>query len=164
MPDSLPDAEALIIRLADAIRPQITPDIALVGIHSGGVWVAERLHALLNLAIPPGKLSITHYRDDFSRIGLHPQAQPTHLPFDIEGRCVIVVDDVFYTGRTMRAAMSELFDYGRPSVIRLAVLVDRGGHELPIRPDFVGLNLPISAEQSIILSRELNGSLKLTLA
>jgi len=163
MPDSLPDAEALIARLADAIRPRLTPDTVLVGIHSGGVWVAERLHALLGISAPMGKLNISFYRDDFSRIGLHPQVKPSHLPFAVEGRCVIVVDDVFYTGRTVRAAMNELFDYGRPACIRLAVLVDRGGHELPIRPDFAGLNLDVAPEHNVDLSREQDGSLKLTL-
>ena len=109
-------------------------------------------------------LSITHYRDDFSRIGLHPQVKPSHLPFEVEGREVILVDDVFYTGRTVRAAMHELFDYGRPASIRLAVLVDRGGHELPICPDFTGLSVEIPPQQSLTLSREDNGSLIITLA
>lgn len=164
MVDSLPDVDSLIKRLADAIQPQLTPDTALVGIYSGGVWVAEHLHRLLYLATPLGMLSITHYRDDFSRIGLHPQIKPSHLPFDVEGRNIILVDDVFYTGRTVRGAMHELFDYGRPASIKLAVLVNRGGHELPICPDFTGIYREIPAEQSLTLSREDNGSLIITLA
>ena len=160
----LPDVDTLIARLADAIRPKLTPDTALVGIYSGGVWIAERLHSLLRVATPLGMLSITHYRDDFSRIGLHPQVKPSRVPFDVEGRDVILVDDVFYTGRTVRGAMHELFDYGRPASIRLAVLVDRGGHELPIRPDFTGIKLAIPPGQNLTLSREDDGSLIITLA
>lgn len=160
----LPDVDTLINRLADVIRPTLTPDTALVGIHSGGVWIAERLHALLNVATPLGTLSITHYRDDFARIGLHPQAKPSRLPFEVEGRNIIVVDDVFYTGRTVRGAMHELFDYGRPASIRLAALVNRGGHELPICPDFTGLEYAIPPGQSLTLSREDDGSLIITLA
>ena len=160
----LPDVDSLITRLADAIRPKLSPETALVGIYSGGVWIAEHLHKALQVSTPLGMLSITHYRDDFSRIGLHPQVKPSHLPFEVEGREVILVDDVFYTGRTVRAAMHELFDYGRPASIRLAVLVDRGGHELPIRPDFTGLSIEIPPKQSLTLSREDNGSLIITLA
>ena len=115
MADSLPDVDTLIKRLVDAIRPQLAADTALVGIYSGGVWIAEHLHRLLKIATPLGMLSITHYRDDFSRIGLHPQIKPSHLPFEVEGRNIILVDDVFYTGRTVRGAMHELFDYGRPA-------------------------------------------------
>jgi pyrimidine operon attenuation protein/uracil phosphoribosyltransferase len=160
----LPDVDSLIARLVDTIRPQLSPETALVGIYSGGVWIAERLHKALQVSTPLGMLSITHYRDDFSRIGLHPQVKPSHLPFEVEGREVILVDDVFYTGRTVRAAMHELFDYGRPASIRLAVLVDRGGHELPIRPDFTGLSIDIPSKQSLTLSHEDNGSLIITLA
>ena len=164
MADLLPDVDTLIKRLADAIRPQLAADTALVGIYSGGVWIAERLHRLLNIATPLGMLSITHYRDDFSRIGLHPQIKPSHLPFEVEGRNVILVDDVFYTGRTVRGAMHELFDYGRPASIRLAVLVNRGGHELPICPDFTGLHHKIPAGQNLTLSLDTDGSLIITLA
>ncbi len=165
MADSLPDVntlpgvDVLIARLADAIRPQLGPDTALVGIHSGGVWIAERLHALLGVTVPLGMLNITHYRDDFSRIGLHPQVSPSRLPFEVEAREIILVDDVLYTGRTVRAAMHELFDYGRPAAIRLAVLVDRGGHELPIRADYTGLAIDIPPGQNLTLSRRDDGSL-----
>ena len=164
MADLLPDVDTLITRLADAIRPQLAADTALVGIYSGGVWIAEQLHRLLNIATPLGMLSITHYRDDFSRIGLHPQIKPSHLPFEVEARNIILVDDVFYTGRTVRGAMHELFDYGRPASIKLAVLVNRGGHELPICPDFTGVYHEIPPEQSLTLSREDDGSLIITLA
>ena len=161
---SLPDVDPLIARLADAIAPTITPDTVIVGIHTGGVWVAERLHALLHCTLPLGMLDISFYRDDFSRIGLHPQVKPSHLPFDLEGRDILLVDDVLHSGRTVRAAMNELFDYGRPASIRLAVLVDRGGHELPIRPDFTGLTLDVPDHQNINLSRLDDGHLTLSLA
>ena len=161
---SLPDADTLITRLADAIAPTLTPETAIVGIHTGGVWVAERLHAQLAIATPLGVLDISFYRDDFSRIGLHPQVKPSNLPFGLEERPLILVDDVLFTGRTVRAAMNELFDYGRPASIRLAVLVDRGGHELPIRPDFAGAVVDVPPQNNVTLSREPDGRLKLTLA
>jgi pyrimidine operon attenuation protein/uracil phosphoribosyltransferase len=161
---SLPDANTLIAQLADAIAPALAPDTVIVGIHTGGVWVAERLHTLLKCAHPLGTLDISFYRDDFSRIGLHPQVKPSNLPFDLEGRDLLLVDDVLHTGRTVRAAMNELFDYGRPASIRLAVLIDRGGHELPIRPDFTGFTLAVPARQNINLSRLDDGHLTLTLA
>jgi pyrimidine operon attenuation protein/uracil phosphoribosyltransferase len=164
MPASLPDADTLIARLAAAVSPTLTPQTAIVGIHTGGVWVAERLHAQLNVATPLGVLDISFYRDDFSRIGLHPQVKPSSLPFSLEERPVILVDDVLYTGRTVRAAMNELFDYGRPASIRLAVLIDRGGHELPIRPDFAAATVTVPATQNITLTREPDGRLALTLA
>jgi pyrimidine operon attenuation protein/uracil phosphoribosyltransferase len=164
MNDSLPDANALITRLADAIAPMLTPYTFIVGIHTGGVWVAERLHALLKCTQPLGTLDISFYRDDFSRIGLHPQVKPSNLPFDLEGRDILLVDDVLHSGRTVRAAMNELFDYGRPATIRLAVLIDRGDHELPIRPDFVGLALNVPKHQNINLSRLDDGHLTLSLA
>ncbi len=161
---SLPDANSLITRLADAIAPTFTPDTIVVGIHTGGAWVAERLHALLHCTTPLGTLDISFYRDDFSRIGLHPQVKPSNLPFDLETRAILQVDDVLQSGRTVRAAMNELFDYGRPASIRLAVLVDRGRHELPIRPDFAGLTLSVPDNQNINLSRLDDGHLTLSLA
>ncbi|AAZ98534.1 uracil phosphoribosyltransferase [Thiobacillus denitrificans ATCC 25259] len=161
---SLPDANTLIARLAESIAPTFAPETVIVGIHSGGVWVAERLHALLKCASPVGALDISFYRDDFSRIGLHPQVKPSNLPFDLENRVILLVDDVLHTGRTVRAAMNELFDYGRPASIRLAVLVDRGGRELPIRPDFAALTLEVPPHQNINLSRLDDGHLTLSLA
>ena len=161
---SLPDADTLITRLADAIAPTLTPETLIVGIHTGGVWVAERLHARLGVGTPLAMLDISFYRDDFSRIGLHPQVKPSSLPSSLEDRPVILVDDVFYTGRTVRAAMNELFDYGRPASIRLAVLVDRGGHELPIRPDFAAATIDVPAGQNVNLARDTDGRLTLTLA
>lgn len=161
---SLPDVDPLITQLADTIAPTLTPDTVIIGIHTGGVWVAERLHALLDRTLPLGTLDISFYRDDFSRIGLHPQVKPSNLPFDLENRDILLVDDVLHSGRTVRAAMNELFDYGRPASIRLAVLVDRGDHELPIRPDFAGLTLAVPDHQNINLSRLDDGHLTLSLA
>src|SRR3990172_1289698 len=105
---------------------------AIVGIHTGGVWVARRLHKLLDLEDPLGSLDISFYRDDFTRIGVNPQVKASNLPIDIENRHVILVDDVLHTGRTIRAALNEIFDYGRPASVTLAVLIERDGRELPI--------------------------------
>ena len=127
----LPDAEQLLIDLTERIRPDIAANTALVGIHTGGVWLAERLHHDLQLPLPPGTLDVSFYRDDFAQIGLHPQVRPSDIPFEVEGSHIILVDDVLYTGRTIRAAINELFDYGRPASVRLAALIDRGGRELP---------------------------------
>lgn len=129
---SLPDAELLLADLAAQMRPHMTPDTALVGLHTGGVWLAERLHALLGLAQPPGALDVSFYRDDYAQRGLSRDARRSSLPFDIEGRPLVLVDDVLHTGRTVRAALNELFDYGRPARVELAVLVDRGGRQLPV--------------------------------
>lgn len=159
----LPDAEQLVSRLADQIRPRMGAGTAIVGIHTGGAWVAERLHQVLGGAIPFGTLDISFYRDDFSRIGLHPEVKPSDIPFDVEDRDIILVDDVLYTGRTVRAAMNELFDYGRPARIQLAALVDRGGRELPVCPQFVGEVLSLAENQNLQLSRGETGRLSLSL-
>jgi pyrimidine operon attenuation protein/uracil phosphoribosyltransferase len=159
MPDTLPDAEELLARLVQAIAPELTPETALVGVHTGGAWIAERLHAHLGIVQPLGVLDISFYRDDFSRIGLHPQVKPSRIPFQVEDRPLIVVDDVLYSGRTVRAAMNELFDYGRPASIRLAVLVDRGGRELPICADFAGARLNLPADRNLQLTHTTDGRL-----
>lgn len=140
---TLPDPNRLIDELAAKIRPWLTPDTALLGIHTGGVWVMEALASRLGGDLPRGVLDIAFYRDDFSRIGLHPQAKPSNIPFEVEGRDILLVDDVLYTGRTIRAAMNLVFDYGRPASLRLAVLIDRGGRELPICAQFVGASLDL---------------------
>lgn len=149
------DVDALIQRMADALRQRIDAGQLraplMVGIHTGGVWVAERLHAELGLAEPLGKLNIAFYRDDFTHIGLHPQVSPSNLPFDVEGRNVILVDDVLQTGRTIRAAMNELFDFGRPARVLLAVLCDRPGRELPIQADVVGERFALEAREQLVL-------------
>lgn len=137
-----PEVAAGLARLLAQIEPLLIADPVMVGIHTGGVWLAERLHAELGLATPLSSLNISFHRDDFSRIGLHPRVGPSDLRTAIDERTVVLVDDVLHTGRTVRAAMNELFDFGRPGAIRLAVLVDRGGRELPIAADFVGLEGP----------------------
>lgn len=153
----LPDAEALILALAEQMRPLVDDNTALVGIHSGGAWLAERLQGLLGGTMPLGTLDISFYRDDFHRIGLHSQVKPTQLPFSVEGRHIILLDDVLYTGRTIRGAMNELFDYGRPAKITLAVLVDRGGREIPVEAQMTGARLELAARQSLELARRADG-------
>jgi pyrimidine operon attenuation protein/uracil phosphoribosyltransferase len=160
----LPDPNELIDDLAEQIAPIIRPECALVGIHSGGVWVMDAVAARLGLDLPRGVLDISFYRDDYSRIGLHPEVKPSQIPFDVEGRRVLLFDDVLYTGRTVRAAMNLLFDYGRPATIKLAVLVDRGGRELPIAADFVGATLGLAPNQHVSLERAAAGALHLRMS
>ena len=159
----LPDAEQLFAALTEQMRPHVGPDCGVIGIHTGGVWIAERLHHTLGLKLPIGTLDFSFYRDDFRKIGLHRDVKPSDLPFEVEGRHLVLVDDVLYTGRTIRAAMNELFDYGRPASIRLAALVDRGGRELPIAPQFLGAAVALEPGQSIELTRDDRGRLALAL-
>ena len=159
----LPDAEDLVTELLRQLRPAVTPNTALVGIRTGGVWLAERLHRELAISEPLGTLDISFYRDDYGRRGLHPNVKPSDIPFQVEGRDLVLVDDVLYTGRTIRAAMNELFDFGRPASIRLAALVDRGGRELPIAPQFVGAVIPLPTGESIELVRDEAGRFALKL-
>lgn len=159
----LPDAGQLLATLAAKIKPHVSADIGLVGIHTGGVWVARWLQQELKLNKPVGSLDISFYRDDFERIGLHPEVRPSEIPFDVEGCDILLVDDVLYTGRTIRAAMNELFDYGRPKSIRLAALIDRGGRELPIAAQFVGGVLELDMKQNIQLEQDASGTLNLRL-
>ena len=157
----LPDAESLLTALIDQMRPAVGPDSGLIGIHTGGVWIAERVHRALGLKVPCGTLDVSFYRDDYRKIGLHRDVKTSDIPFEVEGRHLILVDDVLYTGRTIRAAMNELFDYGRPASIRLAALVDRGGRELPIAPQFVGAVVSVARGESIELTRDDQGRLSL---
>ena len=151
----LPDAETLCTALADAMRPHVDPDrTALVGIHTGGVWVAERLAAALGLKMPTGSIDVSFYRDDYSQRGLQGKAQAAQMPFDVEGAHIIIVDDVLYTGRTIRAALNEVFDYGRPARVELAVLVDRGGRELPVSASYCARTHHLPAEQTLSLTRD----------
>lgn len=149
------DVEPLIQHMAEDLKTLLATrsilNAALVGIHTGGVWIAERLQTLMGITDPLGSLDISFYRDDFSRIGMNPQVRPSHLPFDVDGRHIILVDDVLYTGRTVRAALNELFDYGRPDSILLAVLVDRGGRELPIEANVVGTKLNLQPHENVKL-------------
>jgi pyrimidine operon attenuation protein/uracil phosphoribosyltransferase len=131
----------------------------MIGIHTGGVWVAERLHKLLRLEDPLGSLDISFYRDDFTRVGVNPQVKASTLPVGVDGRHVILVDDVLHTGRTIRAALNEIFDYGRPASVMLAVLIERDGRELPIEAQVVGARLKLAKHQHV----KLLGPEKLTL-
>ncbi|HUL40358.1 MAG TPA: bifunctional pyr operon transcriptional regulator/uracil phosphoribosyltransferase PyrR [Burkholderiales bacterium] len=159
----LPDAEQLVSALASQIRQRNDSNTALIGIHTGGAWIAQKLQQELGLTTPIGLLDISFYRDDFARIGLHPQVKPSSIPFDVEGRRIVLVDDVLYTGRTVRAAMNELFDYGRPASIELAVLIDRGGRELPVFARYAGATLELAENQNIELKKDKEGRLSLHL-
>lgn len=139
---NLPDAESLFATLLAQLRGAVTPETALVGIYTGGVWLAERLHAELGLPLAPGSLDPSFYRDDVNSRGVPGSMRRSHMPFEVEGRDIVIVDDVLYTGRTTRAVLNELFDYGRPARVSLAVLVDRGGRELPIEARFCAYRLP----------------------
>ena len=127
-------------------------DPAVIGIHRGGAWVATILHELLVIDEPMGALDITFYRDDFTRIGLQPDVRPSNIPFDVENRHIILVDDVLYTGRTVKAALHEIYDYGRPASVTLVCLVDRGGRELPIQADIVGQVMTVTEDQLVKVS------------
>ncbi|MCW5621104.1 MAG: bifunctional pyr operon transcriptional regulator/uracil phosphoribosyltransferase PyrR [Burkholderiales bacterium] len=140
----LPDAEQLLERLAEAIRADLRDDICLVGIHTGGVWVARRLHRMLGLRTPLGSVDVAFYRDDYKKKGLSAGVRPSDLQFEVDDAHIILVDDVLYTGRTIRAAMNEIFDFGRPTSIRLAALVDRGERQLPICPQYVGAQVTVA--------------------
>ena len=165
MPGSpLPDAERLLQSLIEKMRPDVGPQTGLIGIHTGGVWIAERLHQGLGLKIPFGTLDVSFYRDDYEKIGLHRDVKRSHVPFDVDGRQLILVDDVLFTGRTIRAAMNELFDYGRPQSIGLAALIDRGGRELPIAAQWIGASVHVPPAQVIELQRDQRGQLGLTLS
>ena len=165
-PDTLPDAETLYASLLTQIRQIVLAlpiqQVHLVGIHSGGAWLAARLHRDLKLVQPYGTLDISFYRDDFDKIGLHSQVSPSEISFPVTDKHLILVDDVLYTGRTIRAAMHELFDYGRPASICLAVLVDRGGRELPIAAVAVGGVVSPAPAGTLVLSQTEAGTLVLT--
>jgi pyrimidine operon attenuation protein/uracil phosphoribosyltransferase len=124
----------------------------MIGIHTGGAWVAEEMHQRLAIKEPLALLDISFYRDDFSQLGMHPKVKPSSLPLTLEGRDIILVDDVFYTGRTIRAALNEVFDYGRPEQVLLAVLIERDGRQVPLRPDCVGTDMTLAAGHRIKLT------------
>ena len=152
MTAELPRPDDLISGIATELRSGLPTHPIMIGIHTGGVWVAKRLHQILELPTPLGSIDINFYRDDFSRIGLHPQVKASEIPDDVEDRCLILVDDVLQTGRTIRAALDEIFSWGRPTSVQLAVLIERSGRELPIQPDVVGTRLDLSLSQHIKLT------------
>ncbi|PXW93848.1 pyrimidine operon attenuation protein/uracil phosphoribosyltransferase [Sphaerotilus hippei] len=151
------DAEALYSELLAGVRSLLMPDAVLVGVWSGGAWLAERLQRDLGLATPHGVISSTMHRDDFGSRGLGSTADATHLPFSVDGRPIILIDDVLYTGRTTRAVINELFDFGRPASVTLAVLVDRGGRQLPIQPAFAAARITLPGAQQLSLARDEGG-------
>jgi pyrimidine operon attenuation protein / uracil phosphoribosyltransferase len=153
MSDLLLDAEALYLQLRQGVQSQWQPGSALVGIWSGGAWLAERLQTDLNLPGLPGVISSSLHRDDFSSRGMGARVDATRLPFDVAGMHIVLVDDVLHTGRTIRAVINELYDFGRPASVRLAVLVDRGGRQLPIQADVAAARITLPASQSLRLAR-----------
>ena len=161
---ALPDAEDLLAGLIERMRVSVTPDTALIGIHTGGVWLAQRLHKALALRQPLGTIDVSFYRDDYGSRGLHPKIKPSDIPFEVADADIILVDDVLYTGRTIRAAMNELFDYGRPQSIRLAALIDRGGRQLPIAAQFVGAEVSAADGEQIELRKNEKDQLSLILS
>ena len=177
-PNDCPDAEQTLQRLADSICKRLLSDMRkldFVGIHSGGAWVARRLYEDFQKSFPPermgglGFLSSAYHRDDYGhnaqRRGLSAIAKgSTDLPFEVTGAHIVLIDDVLYTGRTIRAALNELFDYGRPASVELAVLVDRGGRELPVHADYVGASIKIGSREAIVLAQDSDGRLTLSIS
>jgi len=155
-PESDLTIDGLLDELEAGLRREIVRrglhDPAMIGIHTGGAWIARVLHERLGLTEPLGLLDISFYRDDFSQIGMHPRVRPSKLPFRVEGRDIILIDDVFHTGRTIRAALNEIFDYGRPAHIVLGVLIERNGRQIPIQPDCVGGRVDLAVNQRIKLT------------
>jgi pyrimidine operon attenuation protein / uracil phosphoribosyltransferase len=159
----LPDAENLCDELVAQLKPRIGPKSAMVGLYTGGAWLAERLHQLLGMTTPLGLMDIAFYRDDYAARGLKHDPKRTRIPFDVNARELLLVDDVLYSGRTVRAAMNELFDYGRPASIALVVLVDRGGRQLPICAQHVGARVEVPSGMRLALKRDDDGRLALAL-
>jgi pyrimidine operon attenuation protein/uracil phosphoribosyltransferase len=159
----LPEAESVCEKLASELRSHVKPTTAMIGLYTGGAWLAERLHALLGLREPLGLMDIAFYRDDYHAQGLHHDPKRTRIPFDVSGRDLLLVDDVLYTGRTVRAAMNELFDYGRPASISLVVLADRGGRQLPICAQHCGARVEVPSGMRLRLNRDGAGKLHLAL-
>ncbi|MBM4200311.1 MAG: bifunctional pyr operon transcriptional regulator/uracil phosphoribosyltransferase PyrR [Gammaproteobacteria bacterium] len=146
-------------RLVDALEAGLRREIArrglvnpaMIGIETGGAWIAAALHARLALRDPLGFLNISFYRDDFSTVGVHPRVGPSRLPFKVEGRDILLIDDVLFTGRTIRAALNEIFDYGRPAQVVLGVLVERDGRQIPVQADCIGAHSDAAPNQRIKL-------------
>ncbi len=142
----------LEIELKTMISSRQLKDPLMIGIHNGGVWIAEQLHQRLKISEALGLIDISFYRDDFSQLSVHPKVKPSQLPTHMEGRDIILIDDVFYTGRTVRAALNEIFDYGRPNQVVLGVLIERDGRQIPLRPDCVGCTITLPLGQRIKLT------------
>jgi len=149
----LPEAELLFEELLRKLKPNVSHAAGIVGIVTGGAWLAARLHAALGLRTPLGMLDVSFYRDDVGEKGMKAGLSPSQIPFEVQGREILLVDDVLYTGRTVRAALNELFDYGRPARVDLAVLADRGGRELPIEPRYCGGRVEVPRGSILMLER-----------
>jgi pyrimidine operon attenuation protein/uracil phosphoribosyltransferase len=160
---TLLDAEKLCAQLAAELRPLVGPKTAMVGLYTGGAWLAQRLHKDLAIKEPLGLMDIAFYRDDYAARGLKHDPKRTKIPFDVNGCELLLVDDVLYSGRTVRAAMNELFDYGRPASISLIVLADRGGRQLPICAQHTGARVEVPAGMRLRLTRADDGKLALAL-
>ena len=158
------DAEQLYAQLEAAIKPALagTDRLAVVGIYSGGAWLAERLAHALGVT-DVGYVDVSFYRDDYAERGLSAEVRPSHISFDVDGATILLVDDVLYTGRTTRAAINTLFDYGRPARVMLAALVDRGGRQLPVAADFVARNVTLADDELLVLQKADDGRLTLTI-
>ncbi len=158
------DAETIYRQLAQRARETFVGEkLKLVGVHTGGVWLAERLKHDLGIADPVGILDVSFYRDDFDQSGLKPAVRPSQIAFDVAGSHILLVDDVLNSGRTVRAAMNEIFDYGRPAKVDLAVLIDRGGRELPVAASIVGATIELPSDVAVVLVRDDDGRLHLTM-
>ncbi len=160
--NALPDAEATLLALAEHMRSAVAVDARLVGIFSGGAWLAERLAELLPGEHPVGYIDVSFYRDDYATKGLRAKVETTALPFEVAGARIVLVDDVLFTGRSVRAAINELFDYGRPESIELAVLIDRGGRELPIEATYAGARIAVARDLTVVLNRHPDARLELS--
>lgn len=158
------DAEALYAQLESQVTSALagTPKLAVVGIYSGGAWLADRLARALDVAAP-GYVDVAFHRDDVAERGLSAEVKPSLIPFDVDGASILLVDDVLYTGRTTRAAINTLFDYGRPAKIMLAALVDRGGRQLPVAADFVAQSVTLADKELLVLQQAADGRLSLTI-
>ena len=159
----LPNPEVLLAKITEEIKLQLQPNSALVGIHSGGVWLMQRILKSIKPEVSFGTLDAALYRDDYAQRGLKSESKPSNIAFDVTDKHLILIDDIFYTGRTTRAAMNELFDYGRPASISLAVLINRGGAELPIAPNIVGAEIVLKPNQDLQLTQDADGTLLLSL-
>lgn len=153
---TLPDPAALLAQMAAELRAHLARrgilEPRFIGIHTGGVWVASALLEQLGHGDAPlGVLNVSFYRDDFSQHGLHPQVRPSELPFEVEGQHLVLIDDVLMSGRTVRAALNALFDYGRPASVTLVCLLDLDARELPIRADVLGATLSLAPDQRVKL-------------
>ena len=158
------DAEQLYAQLEATVKATLTGTdrLAIVGIYSGGAWLAERLARALGVT-DVGNVDVSFYRDDYAERGLSAEVRPSHVPFDVDGATILLVDDVLYTGRTTRAAINTLFDYGRPARIMLAALVDRGGRQLPVAADFCARTVAVDANQTLVLQQAEDGRLSLSI-